>query len=227
MKTVAIIPARSGSKRIPLKNIKEFLGKPIITYSINAALRSKLFDKVFVLTDCNDIAQLSELNGASIPYIRSKKSSNDFAVLNDVISEFYENSSEHYDYGCLILATAPLIDEKNLANSFDILRTEGFDSIRPVVEFDYPIQKAFKMQERGLLKFYFDKVSLSSHNRSQDFEKTYHDAGQFYWFKYGGYLNTGNRGGYPISKMEAQDIDDIEDWKIAELKYSFLKGQHR
>ena len=224
MSSIAIIPARAGSKRIPSKNTREFHGKPIISYSIEAALKSNLFTKVFVLTDCEKIAEISQDYGACVPYMRSQKTSDDFAVLNDVILEFYEKSDEIFQYGCLILATAPLIGVRALSESFNILQTEGFDSIRPVVEFEYPIQKAFRMKTNCELEFFMSTSESTAFSRSQDFERAYHDAGQFYWFKHGGVLNSGRRGGYQISKMEAQDIDDLDDWKIAEIKYSYLRN---
>jgi pseudaminic acid cytidylyltransferase len=218
MGNLCIIPARGGSKRIAKKNIKEFLGKPIIAYSIEIALKSKLFDEVMVSTDDVEIAEISKEYGAHVPFMRSKKNADDFATLSDVIKEVTCTYSDKFDYGCCILPTAPLLTIKNLHKAYELLRS-GFDSVRPVVEFSYPIQRALKFDEEQRLVWVNEEYSKA---RSQDMQPAFHDAGQFYWFNYNLGLVSSNRGAFVIDQMEVQDIDSATDWAMAELKYGLM-----
>jgi N-acylneuraminate cytidylyltransferase len=223
MKNIAIIPARGGSKRIPKKNIKEFCGKPIIAYSIEAALASNLFDEVMVSTDDEEITKVAKQYGANIPFKRSKETSNDFAILNDVINEVlecYKNAGKQFDYGCCILATAPFITIEKLKEAFDVLLKNDFDSVRPIVKFSYPIQRAFKLLPDNSVEM-FNPEHFKT--RSQDLEPAYHDAGQFYWFKTDKTLSGNFKGGMIIEETEAQDIDTLEDWTIAEMKMQLMQ----
>jgi len=223
MNNLCIIPARGGSKRIPGKNIKNFLDKPIIAYSIETALRSKLFDEIMVSTDDLEIAKTAKKYGASVPFIRSKKNSDDFAILNDVYEEVissYNKLNVDFDHVCIILPTAPLITIENLHKSYEIMLDNNFDSVRPVVKFSYPIQRAYKMVNSGKLEFMQPKYYES---RSQDLEPSYHDSGQFYWIYKGKNLLDSNKGAIVISELEAQDIDNETDWKITELKYKLIQ----
>ena len=223
MSNIAIIPARGGSKRIPKKNIKEFCGKPIIAYSIEAAIQSNLFDEIMVSTDDEKIAEVAREYGAKIPFKRSKETSNDFAILNDVINEVlecYKKEEKHFDYGCCILPTAPFITTEKLKQAFEMLLNNGFDSVRPIVKYSYPIQRAFKLLPDKSVQM-FNPEYLKT--RSQDLEPAYHDAGQFYWFDANKLLSGSNRGAIIISETEAHDIDTIEDWKIAEIKMQVLR----
>ena len=227
MNNICIIPARGGSKRIPKKNIKSFLGKPIIAYSIEAAIKSNLFAEVMVSTDDEEIAEIAKKYGAKIPFIRSKKNSNDFATTYDVIKEVlmeYEANKYKFDNACCIYACAPLVDSDKLKKAYQKLNKKKFDSIFPVIKYSSPIQRA--------LKIHNDKIDLFNSNhlntRSQDLEDSFHDAGQFYWMKTEKILEkeniiTDNCGSIIISELEGQDIDNEIDWKIAELKFKLLK----
>lgn len=219
MKNLAIIPARGGSKRIPLKNIKCFLGKPIIAYSIEAALKCGLFDEVMVSTDDNVIAEVAIKWGAKVPFMRSQKTADDYATLADVIDEVkncYINEQKNFNNICCILATVPLITIENIQKGYSLLLNEEVCSVRPVVRFSYPIQRAYKMNNNKVEMFYPEYKNT----RSQDLQPTYHDAGQFYWMKFEEGLRGKNNYGFEISELEVQDIDTEEDWKIAELKFS-------
>lgn len=223
MKKIAIIPARGGSKRIPKKNIKNFLGKPIIAYSIEAALKSKLFDEVMVSTDDPGIAKVAKKYGAEVPFMRSKKNSNDHAVLADVVEEVIERylkNKKKFDFICCILPTAPLIKIRHLKDGLKMLLNGDFDSVRPIVKFSYPIQRALKFSKDNKVAMFYPEYMKT---RSQDLVPAYHDAGQFYWMNFKKRMKGKNRGAFVISDLECQDIDNMEDWKIAEIKYKQLK----
>ena len=219
MSNLCIIPARGGSKRIPRKNIKAFLGKPIIAYSIEVALSSGLFDEVMVSTDDDEIAQIAKKHGASVPFLRSKEGANDFATLSEVVEEVKEEWStrgEKFENICLVLPTAPLISKELLQKTYLLLNESGVDSVRPIVKFAYPIQRAFKMNNKGKVSFFNPEYATT---RSQDLTPSYHDAGMFYWMRWDVGLKGESKYGYEISEMECQDIDTDNDWKLAELKY--------
>ena len=225
---IAIIPARGGSKRIPKKNIKCFLGKPIIAYSIEAAVKSNLFDEVIVSTDSSEIATIAEQYGAKVPFLRSSENSDDFATTFDVIEEvlsWYKQRNKSIKYACCIYATAPFITDYLLQKSYQKLIDNNFDSVFPVIRFGFPIQRALKITDNGGKMELFQPEHLNS--RSQDLELAYHDVGQFYFFKPGAVLEkqkiwTDNSGVIEINEMEAQDIDTETDWKLAELKYKLI-----
>ena len=227
MSNLCIIPARGGSKRIPRKNIKPFLGKPIIAYSIEAALNSKLFDEVMVSTDDFEIATIAKKYGASVPFMRSNKTATDFATTFDVIYEVlqeYEQLDKKFDFSCCIYPCAPFVTGEKLVDSFQILQKNSFDSVFPIIPFGFPIQRALK-QEENKVSFFYPKFSLS---RSQDLEKSFHDAGQFYWLNTSICIKkkqilTNNSGSIVLSELEGQDIDNEIDWKLAELKYEILQ----
>ena len=224
MKKIAIITARSGSKRIPKKNIKIFLGKPIIAYSIEKAINSKLFDRVMVSTDDKEIADISKNYGAEVPFFRSKKNSDDFSTTPDVLIEVletYKKLNEEFDFGCCIYPTAPLISKKELKKSFDILISKKYDCVFPILPFSYPIQRALRIENSEKVEMI---NPLNYRVRSQDLEKMYHDAGQFYWFNVSKFINkkklwTNNTGFIIVDEINTQDIDDEMDWKLAEIKY--------
>lgn len=228
MRTVAIITARGGSKRIPRKNIKEFCGKPILAYSIEAALNSGLFDTVMVSTDDEEIAEIGRKYGAEVPFYRSEKTANDFATTNDVLLEVideYEKRGRHFDLACCIYPTAPFITAEKIKDATKLLMESDADTLIPVVSFSYPPQRAMVIEE-GRLVFKYPQYMDS---RSQDLEKHYHDVGQFYVFRTEAFkvnkkLMLGNILPYEISEMEVQDIDTQTDWDIAETKYRILRG---
>jgi pseudaminic acid cytidylyltransferase len=224
MQSIAIIPARGGSKRIPQKNIRNFLGKPIIAYSIDCALKSGLFSEVMVSTDDEGIASIAKTYGAKIPFYRSQENSNDFATLSDVISEVvecYKEIGKQFDYGCCILPTAPFITIEKLKEALLMLMNQGFDSVRPIVKFSYPLQRAFRLLSDNSVQMFYPEYAQS---RSQDLEPAYHDAGQFYWFKTDKMLKGTNKGGMVVNEIEVQDIDTIDDWEIAEIKMKILNS---
>ena len=217
MLNLAIIPARGGSKRIPKKNIKYFLGKPIIAYSIEAALNSNLFEEVIVSTDCQETAEIAISYGAKV-LIRSNKNSDDFATLSDVIEEVKKeciNNKLHFKAICCLLATAPLVTSELIKKGYNSLMKSNADSVRPVVRFAYPIQRALKLIE-GKVSFINEEYSTT---RSQDLEPTFFDSGMFYWMKFELGLKGNIRHAFEIKEIQAQDIDTFQDWQIAELKY--------
>lgn len=221
MNNLAIIPARGGSVRIPQKNIKDFFGKPIIAYSIEAAIKSRLFSEVMVSTDDNEIAEIAKKYGAKIPFLRSSINSDDRATLSQVVTEVvnqYQNQGRTFDYYCCILATSPLLQIKNLDQGFKLLKSSTFQSIRPLIRFNYPTQRALRFTD-GAVEFMYPEYKLS---RSQDLEPTFHDAAQFYWMRKEGLLESDDKGGFEISSIEAQDIDNKIDWNIAEMKFKYL-----
>jgi len=228
MKNLAIIPARGGSKRIPRKNLKDFLGKPIIAYSIEAALCCKLFDEVMVSTDDEEVVEVAKKYGAKLPFMRSQKNSNDFAGLTDVcieVIESYKYLKNSFDTICCILPTAPLVDSKRIEIAKKMLENSDYDCVFPVVEYSYPVQRALKI-ENGFVKMHHPE---NFSKRSQDFEKTYHDAGQFYFIKTKALLTEKKlfpkkSGSIVLNILEAQDIDIEEDWKLAELKHRLMNN---
>ncbi|MFT6335917.1 MAG: pseudaminic acid cytidylyltransferase [Saprospiraceae bacterium] len=227
MKKVAIITARGGSKRIPKKNIKDFLGKPIIAYSIEAAISSQLFDEIMVSTDDDEIATIAARYGAKVPFIRSSKNADDFATTVDVLLEViekYQKVGLEYTYGCCLYPTAPFITSELLNESFDLLNKKGFDTVFPAVRFGNPIQRALKKDKDGKISIMQPKYKLT---RSQDLENSYYDSGQFYWFDTkvltkNKSLWTENTGVIEIDEHKVQDIDNLTDWRLAELKYKLL-----
>lgn len=229
MKSVAIITARGGSKRIPRKNIKEFCGKPILAYSIEAALTSGIFDTVMVSTDDEEIAEIAKQYGAEVPFYRSEKTANDYATTNDVLLEVleeYEKRGEHFDLACCIYPTAPFVTAQKLKTAVEQLNASDADTLIPVVAFSYPPQRAMIVKD-GRLVFEYPRYLDS---RSQDLEPHYHDVGQFYVFRTESFqknrkLMIGNILPMVISEMEVQDIDNQTDWEIAEMKYRLMKKE--
>ncbi|TLP38537.1 pseudaminic acid cytidylyltransferase [Arcobacter arenosus] len=226
-KSIAIIPARGGSKRIPKKNIKDFHGKPLIAYSIQTALRSKLFEKVVVSTDDEEIAEISKKYGAEVPFLRPKELSDDFTGTADVTKhaiDFLELKGEVYDYCCTIYATAPLLQEKYLVEGYTKLKNNDAINTFSCTSMPFPIQRTFKIDENNRCKMFWPENYMK---RSQDLEEAYQDAGQFYWTKVG--KNSGEvmfgKDSIPIilPRHLVQDIDTLEDWTRAEYMYSALK----
>jgi N-acylneuraminate cytidylyltransferase len=218
---LAIIPARGGSKRIPQKNIKPFLGKPIIAYSIELARNSGIFSEIMVSTDDESIAEIAREYGADIPFFRGKKTSDDHAILNDVLKEVlynYQQINQKFNHICMILPTAPLIQPVHLMQAYELLCNGPFDSVRPVVRYSYPVQRSFTLKGNHLDMLFPENYRL----RSQDLEPIYHDAGQFYWIRKGKLLTDMQKGGIIIPELEAHDIDTADDWLLAELKYKLL-----
>ena len=227
MKPIAIITARGGSKRIPKKNIKSFCGKPIIAYSIEAALESELFDEVMVSTDSDEIAEIAVHYGAKVPFMRSSETSNDFADTNDVLLEVinnYRSMDKFYSQMCCIYPTAPFITADKLIESYKLLREDVYNVV-PMVKFSFPPQRGMKME--GDFVVPCDTESIEK--RSQDLYDIYHDCGQFYWITVDEFIKThtilyNHTKPYFVSETEVQDIDSETDWILAELKYKFING---
>lgn len=229
MKTLAMITARGGSKRIPRKNIKEFNGKPIMAYSIEAAIQSGVFDEVMVSTDDEEIADIAMKYGASVPFFRSENTSNDFATTVDVIDEVireYHNRGKDFDVFACIYPTAPFVTAVKLKEAVEKLASSDADSLIPVVRFSYPPQRAMEIHDGRLVFRHPENLST----RSQDLEPHYHDAGQFYVARTESFLkNKGIMIGQilpiELSELEVQDIDNEIDWKLAEMKYKLLQDK--
>ena len=229
MRKVAIITARGGSKRIPRKNIKEFCGKPILAYSIEAAIETGIFDTIMVSTDDEEIARIAMEYGAQVPFYRSEKTANDFATTNDVLLEVleeYEKRGEAFDIGCCIYPTAPFITAERLKEAVEQLEASSAETLIPVVGFSYPPQRAMVVENDRLVFKYPQYID----SRSQDLEKHYHDVGQFYVFKTKPFqknrkLMLGDILPLVISEIDVQDIDTLTDWEIAEMKYQILRGK--
>lgn len=226
MNAVAIITARGGSKRIPRKNVKEFLGKPILLYSIEAALNSGIFEEVMVSTEDEEIAELARKAGAVVPFMRGDENANDFATTTDVLLEVveeYEKRGKHFEFGCCIYPTAPFVTAGKLKEGMEKLAASDADTLMPVVPFSFPPQRGLVIREEKL-QFVQPEHALT---RSQDLEHWYHDVGQFYCFRTENFkrnkiLTVGNVLPYVVSELEVQDIDTISDWKIAEMKYEAM-----
>lgn len=231
MKKIAIITARGGSKRIPHKNIKEFCGKPILAYSIEAAIKSGEFNEVMVSTDDEKIAEIAKEYGAKVPFYRSEKTSGDYATTNDVLLEVlaeYEKRGEYFDIGCCIYPTAPFVTSEKIQDALQKFLESDADSLIPVVSFSYPPQRALIVENERLVFEYPQYLD----SRSQDLTPHYHDVGQFYLFRVKNYqknekLMVGNILPYVVSEMEVQDIDNQTDWEIAELKYQVMKEKQK
>ncbi len=226
MKSIAIITARGGSKRIPRKNAKEFCGKPIIAYSILAALGSGAFDTVMVSTDDDEIASIAKQYGAEVPFMRSEKTSNDFATSADVIAEVlekYKERGKEYDTFICLYPTAPFVTSEQLKEAMDKLENNDVDSVMTIVRFSFPPQRAFILKD-GMLQYQYPE---NASKRSQDLMPLYHDCGQFYACKtdsFNRYHSLVMPRTMPIEVPEEQeqDIDTDSDWIMAELKYKML-----
>lgn len=224
MRTLAIIPARGGSKRIPHKNIKMFMGRPIIAYSIHAALASGLFDEVMVSTDDEEVAGISMDLGATVPFMRSAAASSDDATTRDVMLEVlggYSDRGVTFDRLCCIYPCAPLLTAEVLKSSCRRFVESDADMLIPVVRYSFPVQRALKVGADGLLEY---REPSEANRRSQDLEPTFHDAGIFYWTKVRSYLagEVWRRAFYEFPEIRVQDIDSEEDWRLAEVKYRVL-----
>lgn len=223
MKNLCIIPARGGSKRIPRKNVKLFLGKPILAYSIETAIATGLFEEVMVSTDDMEIAGVAKQYGASVPFFRSAETSSDFATTADVLKEViskYKEEGRVFDNFCCFYATAPLVQSKDVVAAFERLQQSDFTIVYPVVQFSYPIWRCLDLAENGTMTRHWPEYDKS---RSQDLPKEYHDTGTFYWYKTKEWLaGIKKMGGIEVDETTIQDIDTETDWKLAEMKYQLL-----
>lgn len=226
MSKVCIITARGGSKRIPGKNIKDFLGKPIIAYSIEAALGSGVFDEVMVSTDSAEIAEIAKAYGAKVPFVRSDENANDFAVTRDVckeVIESYRAEGKDFDLFACVYPTAPFLTAEKLKAAVETLEKSDAYSLVPVVQFSFPPQRGVVVRD-GLMQFMNPEFAQT---RSQDLEPVFHDVGQFYIEKTDKFLEeftlvTSKTVPFVLPEEEVQDIDNYSDWAIAEMKYKLL-----
>ncbi len=228
---LAVITARGGSKRIPRKNIKEFCGKPIIAYSIQAALESGVFDEVMVSTDDEEIAQIAKEWGAKVPFLRSEETSGDMVMTHKVILEVlsrYRQVGREFETVCCIYPTAPFLTPERLREGMEKLETSQADGVVPVVRFSFPPQRCFVI-ENGQVQYKWPENRLK---RSQDLEPFYHDCGQFYLLRVEPFCKEqsmvlGRTAPIVMDEMEVQDIDNIEDWEMAEVKYRLISGERK
>lgn len=220
---LAVITARGGSKRIPRKNILPFCGKPIIEYSIEAALGCGLFDEVMVSTDDKEIAAIAQKAGAEVPFLRSESNAGDYATTADVLQEVIEKYAEKrriFTYTACIYPTAPFVTATKLKQALLSLEKKGASALVPVVAFSFPPLRGFEIAG-GSLKYKWPEYERT---RSQDIPSLYHDSGQFYIVKTSDFLIEKtlvckNTIPFILPEAEVQDIDTLEDWKLAEMKY--------
>jgi N-acylneuraminate cytidylyltransferase len=227
---LAVIPARGGSKRIPRKNIKMFCGKPMIVWSIEAALNSDCFDRVIVSTDDAEIAQVAKAYGAEVPFVRPAVLSDDHAGTIPVVAHavaWQNNMGQQVAEACCIYATAPFVQPEDLERGLKLLKDSDASYAFSVSKFDFPIQRALRItQSAGLEMFQPDCINA----RSQDLEEAWHDAGQFYWGKSKAWLSNesifgGGSAPIPMPRYRVQDIDTPEDWELAEIKFQAFKNR--
>lgn len=225
---IAVIPARGGSKRIPRKNIKEFHGKPMIAYSINAALNSGCFDRVIVSTDDAEIAEVAIKYGAEVPFMRPANIADDYATTLDVIKhaiEFTEQQAWGIKNVCCIYATAPFLTPEFIQKGLKELTENAIDYAFSATSFPFPIQRAIKLNSEQYVEM-FQPEHLNT--RSQDLEEAYHDAGQFYWGTANAFiarkpiLGTSSKA-VLLPRKRVQDIDTPEDWELAEALFRAIE----
>lgn len=225
---ICIIPARGGSKRIPRKNLKLFAGKPIIVWSIEAAKKCGLFDRIIVSTDDKEIARVAQENGAETPFLRPSELSDDhataFAVTQHAIN-WLRNDGNHMDYVCVIYATAPFVQARCLKDAFERLRSTDKQYIFSVTSFPFPIKRGIRINNKGEVEALHPEHFFT---RSQDLEEAFHDAGQFYWGRPQAFLDeiilhSTAALPYVLPRYLVQDIDTPEDWRRAELMFETLQ----
>ena len=224
MKNIAIITARGGSKRIPRKNIKDFLGKPIIAYSIEAAIESKMFDEVMVSTDDEEIAAIAIRYGAKVPFMRSQKNANDFAtmidVLLEVLDEYKIKFNQEFDIASCIYPCSPLMRVSDLKQSILNLNDSNVESSFPIVPFSFPILRSLKINDKGCVEMNWIEYI---NTRSQDLPESYHLAGMFCSFKIPSFQKIKDLYYHSkpiiLEQIDVQDIDNEVDWKMTELKW--------
>lgn len=224
---IAIITARGKSKRVPRKNIKELLGKPLICYSIEAAIASGCFDEIMVSTDDEEIAEIARRAGAKVPFMRSEATSGDYATTAEVLTEVlsaYQGLGKQFEAACCLYPTAPFLTGERIRMAMEKLETENADTVMSVVKFSFPPQRGMILCDGELTMQYPEYTNT----RSQDLAPVYHDCGQFYCFRPGMLLASGKLLGEHVipvilPETEVQDIDTMEDFEIAELKMRRLK----
>lgn len=224
---IAIIPARGGSKRIPGKNIKMFCGKPMVTWAIDFALDSKMFDKVIVSTDDDHIAQVSRVAGAETPFVRPADLADDLTPTVPVIAHAVETCQAigyEIEYACCIYPCVPFLQTSDLVDALALMQEHDAQFAYPVTDYAHPIQRAMRRLSTGQMQFIQPEHELT---RTQDLEKSYHDTGQFYWGKASAWIARMKMHtaavGLVVPNWRVVDIDSIDDWKRAELLFEILK----
>ncbi len=226
---IAIITARGGSKRIPGKNIREFCGKPIMAYSIQAAQEAGVFKEIMVSTDSREIAGLAKEYGAKVPFMRSVETSGDYATTADVLKEVlrkYQSKGRYFEYGCCIYPTAPFVTGEKLKRAVELLEQGKSTSVIPVTAFSFPPMRGMRV-ENGKAEYVFPEYERK---RSQDIPVMYHDCGQFYCFRVKSFLESGklimdDTAAIEVPELEVQDIDNEQDWILAEIKYQIMRKE--
>ena len=224
---IAIIPARIGSKRIPGKNIKHFRGKEMIVWAIEVAMKSKMFDKVIVSTDDEDIAQISLYAGAETPFLRPVDLADDFTPTVPVIAHAVEQCNLlgwNITYACCIYPCVPFLKPSYIVDAFKLMQQTDACFVYPVTDYSHPIQRAMYRMETGQMQFHQPENELV---RTQDLDKSYFDTGQFYWGKANAWkarMKMHSAGvGMLVPNWSNVDIDSEDDWRRAELLYELLQ----
>lgn len=225
---VAVIPARGGSKRIPQKNIKDFAGKPIIAYSIEAAIATGIFDRIIVSTDSEKIAQVAREYGAEVPFVRPQELSDDYTPTAPVLLhalQWMVSQGEDIKALCCIYATAPFIRSTDVIDAYDKLVENNVGTVFPVTTFSFSIFRSHKINDHGQLEMFFPEHELT---RSQDLPEAFHDAGVFYWLDAKKFSETHKlyaKDAMPVimPRLLVQDIDTPEDWLTAESLFEICK----
>ena len=226
--TLAVIPARGGSKRIPRKNIKEFCGKPMIAWSIEAALQSGCFDRIAVSTDDTEIAEVAQRFGAEVPFMRPAALSDDHTGTTAVIrhaTEWFIQQGQQPEQVCCIYATAPFLSPDDIQRGLELLTATGSDYAFSVTSYPFPIQRAVRITPEGRVQM-FEPTQFN--RRSQDLEDAFHDAGQFYWGRTSAWLAekkifSPESSPVLLPRYRVQDIDTLEDWLRAELMFKSMQ----
>ena len=228
MSIIAVITARGGSKRIPKKNIKEFMGRPMLAYAIEAARGAGIFDEIMVSTDDSEIAEIARRYGASVPFMRSERTSGDHAITYDVLEEVlgeYRKLGREFDDLCCIYPCVPFLKAVSLRDAYGLMKSKGANAVLPVCRYPVPVEWAMRMNGGVLTAGDVEKQKI----RSQDLQPAWFDAGMFYFYRTETFLKERttlfpNTLGYAIDESECQDIDTPEDWKMAEMKYKILNA---
>jgi N-acylneuraminate cytidylyltransferase len=222
---IAIIPARGGSKRIPRKNIKPFYGKPMIAYPIQIALESGLFDQVVVSTDDDEIAEVAQAYGASVPFKRPAELANDYAPTIPVIQHAINALDIHnLKTACCIYPATPFLTPQVLQQAYQMIDQNQADFVMPVIAYSCPFERALTIDEQGLVRM---RNLKNLDQRTQDCEVLYHDIGQFYFGSAEAWQNPSQFydrrvKSIQVPKFRAHDIDTDDDWQLAELMYRQL-----
>ena len=225
---LCVIPARGGSKRIPRKNIRNFCGKPMLAWSIDKAIKSRIFDYVVVSTDDPEIENEAQRWGATTPFRRPESLANDLCGTTPVVAHattWFLNQGFELQAVCCLYATAPFVKVDDIKAGYMLLEKSPPDRfVFTATEYSYPIQRSFRIdQDTGLAQM---REPEQFNMRSQDLEPAFHDAGQLYWGRPKAWLTSQNlfEGSKPLllPSWRVQDIDTMDDWRRAELIHHVL-----